>query len=133
MVDGSFDPIHEGHIAYFKAAATLGFPVLCNIAPDSWTLKKHRILLDVPRRAEVLQAIRYVSHVLIGCDSTREALAVVKPRFFVKGADWLQRGGIPQDELEVCGEVGTEVCYVDTVLNSSSDLLRNLSHPREAF
>ncbi|MEY3358669.1 MAG: Cytidylyltransferase-like, partial [Actinomycetota bacterium] len=30
MVDGSFDPLHEGHIAYFSAAAELGWPLLCN-------------------------------------------------------------------------------------------------------
>jgi len=35
MVDGSFDPLHDGHIAYFAEAAALGMPVLCNIAPDS--------------------------------------------------------------------------------------------------
>ena len=39
MVDGSFDPIHEGNVAYFAAAERLGHPVLCNIAPDDWTKK----------------------------------------------------------------------------------------------
>ncbi|MFZ9804353.1 MAG: adenylyltransferase/cytidyltransferase family protein, partial [Ilumatobacteraceae bacterium] len=32
MVDGSFDPLHDGHIAYFSEAKKLGNPVLCNIA-----------------------------------------------------------------------------------------------------
>ncbi|NBX51841.1 hypothetical protein EBT25_18345, partial [bacterium] len=30
MVDGSFDPLHEGHIEYFRLASELGFPVICN-------------------------------------------------------------------------------------------------------
>ena len=34
MVDGGFDPLHEGHIAYFAAAAELGVPVLCNLASE---------------------------------------------------------------------------------------------------
>jgi glycerol-3-phosphate cytidylyltransferase-like family protein len=44
MVDGSFDPIHDGHIGYFKAASELGVPLLCNVAPDSWTvtIKVHK-------------------------------------------------------------------------------------------
>jgi len=125
MVDGSFDPLHEGHIAYFKAAAELGLPVLCNVAPDSWTSQKHQILLPISQRAVVLDAIRYISHVLVGCESTEQALRTIKPKFFVKGNDWLKRGGIPLVELEVCKDTGTEVRYVDTVLNSSSELLRS--------
>ncbi|NDI10852.1 MAG: hypothetical protein EBY74_07690, partial [Actinobacteria bacterium] len=31
MVDGSFDPLHDGHIEYFRQAAGLGLPVLCNV------------------------------------------------------------------------------------------------------
>ena len=51
MVDGSFDPLHEGHIEYFRLASKLGFPVICNIAPDSWTASKHRILLNQDQRS----------------------------------------------------------------------------------
>jgi phosphopantetheine adenylyltransferase len=39
LVDGSFDPLHEGHIAYFVATERLGHPVFCNIAHDDWTKK----------------------------------------------------------------------------------------------
>jgi nicotinic acid mononucleotide adenylyltransferase len=31
MVDGAFDPLHRGHIEYFRAAAELGLPLLCNL------------------------------------------------------------------------------------------------------
>ena len=50
MVDGGFDPLHPGHIAYFRAAEALGLPVLCNISADEWVARKHRPLLD-PGRA----------------------------------------------------------------------------------
>src|SRR5437879_6024227 len=36
MVDGAFDPIHPGHIAYIEAAAGLGLPVLCNVSSDQY-------------------------------------------------------------------------------------------------
>jgi len=65
MVDGSFDPIHDGHIEYFRLASQFGFPVLCNIAPDDWTKKKHSVLLPVNNRAIVLDSIRYISFVTI--------------------------------------------------------------------
>jgi glycerol-3-phosphate cytidylyltransferase-like family protein len=28
MVDGAFDPVHSGHVAYFEAAALLGVPAI---------------------------------------------------------------------------------------------------------
>ena len=31
MVDGGFDPLHRGHIEYFRSAAQLGVPVLCGL------------------------------------------------------------------------------------------------------
>ena len=123
MVDGSFDPIHEGHVAYFRAAAELGLPVLCNIAPDSWTSTKHAILLSQHQRALVIDAIRYISYVHASELSTYEVLNLLKPSSYVKGNDWLARGGIPEKEMKVCQELGIKVVYLDTVLNSSSALL----------
>ena len=128
MVDGSFDPLHEGHVRYFEEAARLGLPVLCNVAPDSWTEKKHPILLEVTRRAIVLDAIRHLSFVLIGCSSTRHALEVIQPRYFAKGGDWLNRGGIPRDEQLVCAEFKIQIVYLPTVSNSSTQLIQNLTN-----
>ena len=125
MVDGSFDPLHDGHIAYFAEAAALGMPVLCNIAPDSWTQSKHRILLPQAVRAVVIDAIRYVSYVHASELTTNEVLQLLKPRMYVKGNDWLARGGIPATEQSTCTANGIEVVYVDTVRNSSSKILQD--------
>ena len=125
MVDGSFDPLHDGHIAYFAEAAALGMPVLCNIAPDSWTQSKHRILLPQAVRAVVIDAIRHVSYVHASELTTNEVLQLLKPRMYVKGNDWLARGGIPATEQSTCTANGIEVVYVDTVHNSSSRILRD--------
>ena len=125
MVDGSFDPLHDGHIAYFAEAAALGMPVLCNIAPDSWTQSKHRILLPQAVRAVVIDAIRYVSYVHASELTTNEVLQLLKPRMYVKGNDWLARGGIPATEQSTCMTNGIEVVYADTVRNSSSKILQD--------
>src|SRR5207244_10086898 len=45
MVDGGFDPLHAGHVAYFREAAALGDPVLCNLATDEWVARKPPPLL----------------------------------------------------------------------------------------
>ena len=123
MVDGSFDPIHDGHIGYFKAASELGVPLLCNVAPDSWTLTKHPIFLEQQQRGIVLDAIRYITYVHLSGLATVEVLRLLQPKFYIKGNDWVDRGGVPQNEADVCVELGIEVAYLSTVTNSSSKIL----------
>lgn len=127
MVDGSFDPIHNGHIEYFRRASELGFPVLCNIAPNKWTRKKHAVLLPVAERAIVLDSIRYISFVSISKRSTADSLRQIRPRIYAKGKDWQMRGGIPPEEQEICDRLGIQVIYVDSILNSSTEILANYS------
>lgn len=123
MVDGSFDPIHEGHIAYFASAAEFGLPVLCNVASDDWTESKHSVLLSQSRRGIVLDSIRYISFVHLSSISTHDVLELLRPRMYIKGNDWLARGGVPEAERLICQSLGIEIKYLDTVLNSSSRIL----------
>ena len=126
MVDGSFDPLHDGHIEYFRQAAELGDVVLCNIAPDSWTVAKHPVLLERTKRAIVIDAIRFVDFVYLGESSTLDALRRIRPKRYVKGSDWKLRGGIPSKEQLLCDETGIDVVYLDSVLNSSTRLIDDL-------
>ena len=123
MVDGSFDPIHDGHIGYFRAASQFGLPVICNVASDSWTVSKHPVLLSQAQRGVVLDSIRYLSYVHLSTISTREVLQLLQPKMYIKGNDWIARGGVPADERQLCDELGIEVKYLETVTNSSSKLL----------
>ena len=123
MVDGSFDPIHDGHIGYFRAASQFGLPVICNVASDSWTVSKHPVLLSQAQRGVVLDSIRYLSFVHLSTMSTREVLQLLQPKMYIKGNDWIARGGVPADERQLCDELGIEVKYLETVTNSSSKLL----------
>lgn len=127
LVDGSFDPIHDGHVEYFTRAAALGNPILCNIAPDEWTVQKHPVLLPQEARARVIDAFRQIDFVHCASRSTAEIIDQVRPVNFVKGRDWEIRGGIPEAESVVCRKHGTKVVYLDSVLNSSTRLLSEYS------
>jgi cytidyltransferase-like protein len=122
MVSGGFDPLHPGHIAYLREAAALGVPVLCNVSSDEWVARKHPPLLTQSERVEVIDAIRFVEYTHAEEGSTVDVLAQLRPRYFAKGADW--RGRLPEDELGVCIEHGVEIVFLDTVLDSSTDVLR---------
>lgn len=121
MVDGGFDPIHAGHIAYLRAAAKLGLPVLCNVSSDDWVCRKHAPLLPQAQRSEVIDAIRYVDFTHPSTLPTVDVLAAARPRYYAKGADWRDR--LPKDELEVCERYEIEVVFLDTVRDSSTAIL----------
>ena len=124
MVDGAFDPLHHGHIAYFKAAHALGAPVLCNVASDRYVRTKHRPLLTETQRASLIDAIRYIDYVHIYQIDTETVLRELRPRYYVKGSDWRERG-LPSEQAVICREHGIDIVYLDTVLDSSSRLLRD--------
>jgi cytidyltransferase-like protein len=127
MVDGAFDPLHHGHIAYFKAAASLGAPVLCNVASDRYVRTKHQPLLTETQRATVIDAIRYIDYVHIYEIDTETVLRQLRPRYYVKGSDWRDRG-LPPEQAVICREHGIEIVFLDTVLDSSSRLLQQFAH-----
>lgn len=122
MVSGGFDPLHPGHIAYFRAATQLGVPLLCNVSSDEWVARKHPPLLTQAERVEVIDAIRFVEYTHAEQTTTEEVLALLRPRYFAKGADWRDR--LPEEERAVCAANGVEVVFLDTVLDSSTDVLR---------
>jgi hypothetical protein len=41
----------------------------------------------------------------------------------VKGRDW--EGRLPPEQVRICGEHGIQVVYLDTVVDSSSRLLKS--------
>ena len=122
MVDGGFDPIHRGHVAYFRQAADLGLPVICCVAPDSYVSSKHKPLLDQMHRAEILDAMESIQYVYMSSTSTAEILRLIRPKIYAKGNDW--EGRLPEEEQEVCRVLEIEIRYLDTVLDSSTRLLR---------
>ena len=121
LVDGGFDPLHHGHVAYFEAAAGLGLPVLCNVSSDDYVARKHPPFLDQAERAAIIDAIRWIECTHLSSVPTAEVLRLLEPRYYAKGADW--RGRLPQAEVQTCAELGIAVVYLDTVLNSSTAIL----------
>ena len=125
MVDGAFDPLHRGHIEYFRAAAALGFPVLCNVSSDQYVRTKHPPLLPEEQRAAVVDAIRYISYTHLNSYDTETVLRELRPRCYVKGKDW--EGRLPPEQVTICREHGIEIVYLDTVLDSSSRILEQFA------
>jgi cytidyltransferase-like protein len=123
MVDGAFDPLHRGHIEYFRLAVErLDVPLLCNVASDRYVAGKHPPLLPESDRAAIVDAIRYIDYTHLNQFDTETVLRELRPKYYVKGSDWQNR--LPPDQVTICREHGIEIVYLDTVLDSSSRLLQ---------
>ena len=122
MVDGAFDPLHKGHIDYFRVAAgTVDVPLLCNVASDRYVRTKHLPLLGEEQRAAIVDAIRYISYTHINQFDTETILRELQPKYYVKGKDW--DGRLPPDQVRICAEHGIGILYLDTVVDSSTRIL----------
>lgn len=65
VVSGGFDPLHSGHIAYFKAARNLTDYLIVGLNSDSWlTRKKGKFFLSFNERKTIIENIRMVSLVM---------------------------------------------------------------------
>jgi len=74
IVTGGFDPIHSGHISYFKAARKLGDILVVGVNSDEWLIrKKGKAFLPWNERASIVENIKGVSYVLSFDDSDGSA------------------------------------------------------------
>jgi D-beta-D-heptose 7-phosphate kinase/D-beta-D-heptose 1-phosphate adenosyltransferase len=80
LCTGGFDPLHSGHIAYFKAARELGQKLIVGINSDNWlTRKKGRPFMPWHERAAIIKELKFVDDVIDFDDSDNSAnLAIFK-------------------------------------------------------
>lgn len=126
-MDGAFDPLHSGHLAYLQAAHRLtGAPLLVSVASDADIRAKGREpLLPVEQRAAVLEALGCVAAVHVKDRPTEDVIWRMWPVAYVKGADW--RGNLPDAQVLACNRSNIPIHFTDTAAESSSRLLANWS------
>jgi D-beta-D-heptose 7-phosphate kinase/D-beta-D-heptose 1-phosphate adenosyltransferase len=74
LVTGGFDPVHSGHIAYFKAARALGDQLIVGLNSDEWlTRKKGRAFMPWNERLAVINNLSMVDEVYTFDDSDGSA------------------------------------------------------------
>ena len=137
LVTGGFDPLHSGHIAYFKAAKQLGNLLVVGINSDDWlTRKKGRSFMPACERKAIIENI-YQVHKVIEFDDTDnsaiDAIRKVKAMFprdhiiFANGGD-RTKDNIPEmvfEDVEFMFGVGGI-----NKANSSSWILEEWKAPR---
>lgn len=112
IVSGGFDPLHVGHVRYFKEAAKLGDRLVVILNSDEFLLRKKRYFaMSFAERKEILESLKHID-IVVRCidedDSVRETLERFAEEFkeydliFAKGGDRTIDNILEKDICEQC-------------------------------
>ena len=111
-VSGYFDPIHVGHIEYFKKSKQIGDKLMVIVNNDEQAvLKKGKPFMPVDERIQIIKELKCVDIVVKSIDTDRTACKTLetvepKPDYFCNGGDQ-NNNTIP--EGEVCSKRNIEL------------------------
>lgn len=106
-VSGYFDPIHIGHIEYFKKSKEIGTKLMVIVNNDEQAiLKKGKAFMPCDERIKIINELKCVDYVVKSVDIDRTVCKTIeildpKPMFFCNGGDQ-NNNTIP--ETEVCNK-----------------------------
>jgi len=78
LVTGGFDPLHSGHIDYFRAAKRLGDVLVVGVNSDSWLQrKKGREFMPSYERVQIIENLKMVDHCILFNDAEDHAIEAI--------------------------------------------------------
>ena len=128
FTNGVFDLLHVGHVRYLAQARTFGDALIVAINSDSAVRElkgNDRPIIHEDERAEVLAALRFVTHVTIFDDvSPRTLISTLLPDVLVKGGDYGLDEIHGREEVEAAGGRVISLPFVEG--ESTSSLIQRL-------
>ena len=94
LVTGGFDPIHSGHISYFKRAKDLSNYLVVGVNTEEWlTRKKGQYFQSWKERAEIIRHLDMVDAVISWDDEDHSACGAIAKCFEIAEVVIFANGG----------------------------------------
>jgi len=139
LVTGGFDPVHSGHIAYFKAARTLGDMLIVGLNSDDWlTRKKGSAFMPWNERLCIVNNLSMVDEVFTFDDedgSARHFIQQVRAHYPDAELIFANGGDRTKDNIPEMDVVDNNLNFIFGVggedkKNSSSWILQEWKSPK---
>jgi D-beta-D-heptose 7-phosphate kinase/D-beta-D-heptose 1-phosphate adenosyltransferase len=137
LVTGGFDPLHSGHIEYFKAAKALGDVLVVGINSDSWLKrKKGKAFYSWQERFAIINNLGMVDHVIEFNDDNNNsinAIELTKQMFPVSNVVFANGGDRTSENIPEMDVKGVEFKFGvggENKMNSSSWILEEWKAPK---
>jgi len=140
LVTGGFDPLHSGHIEYFRAAKQLGDQLIVGLNSDAWLArKKGQPFMPLEERRNIVGSLKDVTATIVyndddnsSCNAIETVLSNLNPNdelIFANGGD-RTKDNIPEMRID-----DPRVTFVfgvggENKMNSSSWILREWKQPK---
>lgn len=144
LTTGGFDPLHSGHIEYFKEAKKLGDILVVGVNSDEWlSRKKGQPFMNVNERVSIIKSLAVVDSVIVFNDNDGTAKDAIRycldaysdsEVIFANGGD-RTKTNIPEMELLSTNEESKRLKFVFGIggehkMNSSSKILTEWKTPK---
>ena len=130
LVTGGFDPLHSGHLAYFKAAKSLGDKLIVGLNSDEWlTRKKGKPFMPFHERIEIIRGLSVVDEVISFDDSDDTACGAIYKTLATKSGSQIifANGGDRTDENIPEMQIYGDTHYVRFVFGVGGEDKKNSS------
>ena len=144
LVTGGFDPIHSGHIEYFREAKKLGDTLVVGVNSDEWLArKKGQAFMNVNERVSIIKSLEMVDAVIVFNDADGTAKDAIRycldsysdsTIIFANGGD-RSKTNIPEMEIKTTNEDSKRLKFEFGIggehkMNSSSKILTEWKTPK---
>ena len=117
-VSGYFDPLHVGHLEYFKLAKQLGDKLYVIVNNDVQSvLKKQTSFMNENDRLEIIKSLSIVDNAILSIDqdkSVSKTLEKIKPNIFGNGGDQIKGSILEEDtcirnNIKIVDQLGKKI------------------------
>jgi cytidyltransferase-like protein len=144
LVTGGFDPLHSGHLQYFKTAKSMGDVLVVGVNSDEWlTRKKGQPFMPLDERLRLIQALKVVDFTMVFNDTDGSAKEAIKEALrtwpddeiiFANGGD-RGKDNIPEMDLSDDLRYNDRLSFAfgvggENKMNSSSWILQEWKAPK---